>query len=147
MHRSQLGGIVIDCDESVDLQRGAEFWSRVLGYPIRKRPDLDPQKYVDLDVPPDELHITVQRVAHPSRCHLDVETDDYERETRRLLDLGARLVCRHPHWATFEAPTGHRFCIVRIGRRNFHKQATQWPDIGMTGDVSDDDAARTEPPA
>jgi hypothetical protein len=126
MHRSQLGGIIIDCDESVDLAEAARFWSQVLGYPIKRRADLDPTRYVDLQVPPNDPHITLQRVTHESRCHLDLETDDYERETQRLISLGARVVARLSGWTTFEAPTGHRFCIVKVGRGNFHQQARCW---------------------
>jgi hypothetical protein len=126
MHRSQLGGIIIDCHEAIDLAEAARFWSQVLGYPIKKRPDLDPARYVDLQAPPDALHVTLQRVPHESRCHLDLETDDYERETQRLISLGARVVARLPSWTTLEAPTGHRFCIVKVGRSNFHEQATCW---------------------
>ena len=127
MHRSQLGGIIIDCDDSVDLAAAARFWSQVLGYPIKKRIDLDPTRYVDLQVPPNDPHVTLQRVTHESRCHLDLETDDCERETQRLISLGARVVATLPCWTTFEAPTGHRFCIVKVGRGNFHQQATCWP--------------------
>ena len=126
MHRSQLGGIVIDCHESVDLSMAAQFWSQVLGYPVRDRPDLDPTKFIDLDVPPNDPHISIQRVSHESRCHLDLETDDYELETQRLIELGAKVVTIKPDWAVFEAPTGHRFCIVKIGRKNFTEQAHLW---------------------
>ena len=31
MHRSRLGGLIIDC-ETDDLEAAAEFWSRALGY-------------------------------------------------------------------------------------------------------------------
>lgn len=130
MHRSQLGGIVIDCNDSADLQRAAQFWSAVLGYPIRSRTDLDPSRYVDLVVPPNDPHVTLQRVSHESRCHLDLETDDYEREAARLIGLGARVLVRHPAWTTFEAPSGHRFCVVKVGRRNFDEQANAWPAAG-----------------
>lgn len=127
MHRTQLGGIIIDCNEAVDLKEAARFWSEVLGYPVRNRPDLDSSRYVDLQVLPNDPHVTLQRVTHESRCHLDLETDDYERETARLTALGARVIARHPAWTTFEAPTGHRFCIVKVGRRDFHQQARCWP--------------------
>jgi hypothetical protein len=126
MHRSQLGGIVIDCNESVDLQEAARFWSQALGYTVRQRPDLDASRYVDLEAPPDEVHVTLQRVTHASRCHLDLETDDHEGETARLVALGARVIARQDSWITLEAPTGHRFCIVKVGRRNFHEQASCW---------------------
>jgi hypothetical protein len=126
VHKSQLGGIVIDCNESVDLEEAGRFWSAVLGYPIRKRDDLNPKKFIDFEVPPNDPHITLQSVSHESRCHIDLETEDYEKETKRLIALGATVVSTHPNWTVFQAPTGHRFCIVPIGRKNFHEQATAW---------------------
>ena len=36
------------------------------------------------------LDIEVQKVSHPSRVHLDIETDDIEAEVRRLEKLGAK---------------------------------------------------------
>lgn len=130
MHRSQLGGIVIDCHESVDLEEAARFWSAVLGYPIREREDLNPKQFIDLATPPNDPHVTLQRVSHESRCHIDLETEDYERETGRLVALGATVVASHPKWTVFEAPTGHRFCIVPIGRKNFREQAIVWSESG-----------------
>jgi len=32
----------------------------------------------------------IQKVSHPSRVHLDIETDDLEAEVKRLEALGAR---------------------------------------------------------
>ena len=37
------------------------------------------------------LHIEVQTVSHPSRVHLDIETNDVEAEVRRLEKLGLRM--------------------------------------------------------
>src|SRR6202521_5155629 len=40
-----------------------------------------------LDPPADQPHLEVQRVAHPSRVHLDIEADDVEAEVCRLEKL------------------------------------------------------------
>ncbi len=125
MHRSRIGGIVIDCN-CANLQEAAEFWSAALGYPIRKCDDLDAEKYIDFEVPPGEIAITVQMVDHPSRVHIDIETDDFEAETRRLVALGAKVIHRMDHWVTIEAPTGQRFCIVRQQRTDFSKNSHKW---------------------
>ena len=37
-----------------------------------------------LKTEPNEVQINLQRVDHPSRVHLDLETDDIEAEVRRL---------------------------------------------------------------
>ena len=66
---------------------------------------------------------------HPSRVHLDIETDDKEAEVARLVELGAREVERFPRWIVMEAPTGHRFCVVNPQRADFHTAAdvNEWP--------------------
>ena len=72
-----------------------------------------------LDTAADELHVEVQQVQHPSRVHLDIEADDIEAEVRRLEALGARRVGAVRTWLVMEAPTGHRFCVVRVQRADF----------------------------
>jgi hypothetical protein len=72
------------------------------------------------------MHIEVQAVTHPSRVHLDIETDDIEAEVRRLEALGARRVAQVKTWWVMEAPTGHRFCVVRNSSPGFAQQARQW---------------------
>ena len=37
-------------------------------------------------------HVEVQLVDHPSRLHLDIEADDIEAETDRLVELGAEKI-------------------------------------------------------
>lgn len=125
MHRSQLGGFIIDC-EGADLEEAAEFWGRALG--LEPLPLTDPADaaYRALDTGPDGLHIEVQKVAHPSRVHLDIETDDIEAEVGRLEALGARRIGKVRTWVVMEAPTGQRFCIVRAARANFDATANRW---------------------
>ena len=48
--------------------------------------------YAPLSDGPGALHIEVQKVAHPSRVHLDIETDDIEAEVSRLEKLGAKRI-------------------------------------------------------
>lgn len=122
MHKSQLAGFIIDCNTE-DLDAAASFWSAALGIPIRGD---DGPKYVRLDTAPDDYHIEVQKVDHPSRVHLDIESDDIEKEARRLESLGARRLGSVRTWLVMEAPTGQRFCIVRPQRENFSDRANQW---------------------
>ncbi|MDH3388106.1 MAG: VOC family protein, partial [Gammaproteobacteria bacterium] len=111
MHRSRLGGLIIDC-RADDLDVAEKFWTRALGY--KTIPSTLPQdeNYVLLDTGPDEPHIELQKVSHPSRVHLDIETDDVEAEVSRLEKLGARRLHKVRDWWVMEAPTGHRFCVV-----------------------------------
>lgn len=125
MHKSRLGGVIIDC-HGEDLDAAATFWSKALGWPAERSADPAEVNYVELVTPPSELHVSVQRVAHPSRVHIDIETDDLDAEARRLEALGAKVVERIRTWVVMEAPTGQRFCLVRAQRSDFGEGAHVW---------------------
>ena len=122
MHKSQLAGFIIDC-QTDDLEAAAAFWSSALGIKARGP---DGPAYVALDTRPEDYHIEVQKVSHPSRVHLDIEADDIEAEATRLEALGARRLGAVRSWVVMEAPTGQRFCVVRPQRANFAKTANTW---------------------
>jgi predicted enzyme related to lactoylglutathione lyase len=124
MHKSRLAGFIIDCN-TPDLDAAATFWTQALGYPL-KHLDSDEGIYRELDTGPTGLHIEVQQVDHPSRVHLDIETDDIEAEATRLEGLGAKKIKRFPRWWVMEAPTGQRFCIVRPQHPDFAEKANVW---------------------
>jgi catechol 2,3-dioxygenase-like lactoylglutathione lyase family enzyme len=84
MHKSKLGGFIIDC-RTDDLPRAADFWSGALGMPAASVGG----SYRKLHDAHLGLNIEVQQVDHPSRVHLDIETDDIEAEVERLETLGA----------------------------------------------------------
>jgi hypothetical protein len=89
----------------------------------------EPDRYTPLVTwKPQELHVEVQRVDHPSRVHLDIETDDIEAEVRRLEGLGAKRVGFVKRWMVMEAPTGQRFCVVKgaSGGPDFQATANTW---------------------
>ncbi len=125
MHRSRLGGLIIDC-ETGDLDAAARFWSQALGCPLARSEDPADAGYIGLRTAPNEPHIEVQKVSHPSRVHLDIETDDIEAEAARLERLGAKRLERIRSWLVMEAPTGQRFCLVRPQRANFEAEANRW---------------------
>ena len=129
MHRSRLGTIVIDC-QTDDAGAAAVFWSRALGWPAREFPDPENANFRGLDSPPGEINVLVQAVAHPSRVHVDIETDDLEAEVRRLEALGAKRVAQVKRWWVMEAPTGQRFCVVRPQRPDFEANANTWDTDG-----------------
>jgi predicted enzyme related to lactoylglutathione lyase len=126
MHRSKLCGFIIDC-QGKDLQGAAAFWGGALGMPARQLPGAEGDSYVHLMDSQHGLHIEVQRVDHPSRVHLDIETDDIEAEVRRLEALGARRIAQIRSWWVMEAPTGQRFCVVRQSSPDFDAKASRWP--------------------
>lgn len=124
MHRSRLAGFIIDCKTN-DLDSAAEFWGAALGMEVSALPGQEGQ-YVELLDPADRLHVEVQLVTHPSRVHLDIETDDIEAEVRRLETLGARRVEQIHTWWVMEAPTGQRFCVVRAKGAALDTHARRW---------------------
>ncbi len=125
MHKSKLGGFIIDC-QTDDLGKAAEFWSGALGMPVRELPGAENELYRKLDDAHLGLHIEVQKVTHPSRVHLDIESDDIESEVARLEKLGAKKVQRVQTWWVMEAPTGQRFCVVSAASAQFDARATAW---------------------
>jgi len=125
MHKSRLGTVVIDC-QTADVAQAAEFWSRALGWKSIVLTDPVNANYRQLDTPPGEPTVLVQAVSHPSRVHLDIETDDIEAEVARLEQLGARRVQFIKRWWVMEAPTGQRFCVVRPQRSDFDASAHVW---------------------
>lgn len=129
MHKSRLGGLIIDC-ETDDLATATAFWTRALGYTVRDQTHSAPgdENYVTFDTAPDEPHIELQRVDHPNRVHLDIEADDIEAEVRRLEKLGAVRVEKIRDWWVLEAPTGHRFCVVPVERSDFAERANRWDE-------------------
>ena len=125
MHRSQLGGFIIDC-QTGDLPSAGEVWSYALGLPTRASAQADDRGYVILGTKPNQPYIEVQRVDHPSRVHLDIETDNIEAEVTRLEKLSAKRVKAVRSWVIMEAPTGQRFCVVTAVRSNFAADANTW---------------------
>jgi predicted enzyme related to lactoylglutathione lyase len=126
VHRSRLSTIVIDC-QGDDAERAAAFWSAALGAPARRLEDPGFSAYRQLEVAGDQPQLLVQQVAHASRVHIDIETDDIEAEVRRLEALGATRVAHVKRWWVMQAPTGQRFCVVRPQRPDFAQRANVWP--------------------
>jgi hypothetical protein len=126
MHKSRLAGFIIDC-QTQDLDASARFWGAALGMQSEAASQAAEALYRRLATAADDLHVEVQQVTHPSRVHLDIETDDIEAEVRRLEALGARRVAAVATWVVMEAPTGHRFCVVRVQRSDFAANANTWP--------------------
>jgi Glyoxalase-like domain len=126
MHYSRLCALLIDC-RSTDIDEAARFWAAALGRPVDPAHPGTRGNYRMLETPPDELIVQIQRVDHESRAHLDIETDDIAAEVARLEKLGATVVERLRAWVVMQAPSGQRFCVVRVQRPGFPKNANRWP--------------------
>lgn len=123
-HQSRLAGFIIDCQD-LPADAGAGFWAAALGLQAQAARVDGGAEYADLLGAPAGLNVEVQRVDHPSRVHLDIESDDIDAEADRLEKLGARRIGFVKRWWVMEAPTGHRFCIVRMREREV--PTNQWP--------------------
>ena len=122
MHKSKLAGFIIDC-ETDDLTAPRISGAARSGCRCANCRAEKGEIYKRLDDSQHGLHIEVQKVSHPSRVHLDIETDDIEAEVRRLEKLGAKRIQAVHTWWVMEAPTGQRFCVVR-GRLRHRSTAT-----------------------
>jgi predicted enzyme related to lactoylglutathione lyase len=128
MHRSRLATVLIDCDDP-EFDASVSFWSQALGKQPMAAPD---PRYVSLRgrVGGDGgAYVVLQRVAPEERAiHLDIETDDVEREVQRLEKLGARVKARIREHVVMQAPSGHAFCVVAVYRSDFAEHAAEWDD-------------------
>ncbi|HEX2668160.1 MAG TPA: VOC family protein [Gammaproteobacteria bacterium] len=125
MHHSRLCALLIDC-KTDDVDAAAEFWGAALGWPVDPKHPGSRGNYRMLETPPDEPIVEIQKVEHESRVHIDIETDDIPAEVKRLQKLGATVVAELPRWVVMQAPSGQRFCVVRVQRPGFPKNANRW---------------------
>jgi hypothetical protein len=83
-------------------------------------------KRINLEGRDEDLVVTLQKVEHPSRVHIDIETDDIDAEVKRLQALGAIIVEKLERWVVMEVPSKHRFCIISVARADFETNANVW---------------------
>lgn len=125
MHYSRLCALLIDCN-TPNVDAAADFWANALGRALDPTHPGTRGNYRMLETPSDEPIVQVQRVSHESRIHIDIETDNIPAEVARLEKLGANVVDHLERWVVMQAPTGQRFCVVRIQRPGFPKNANRW---------------------
>ena len=108
--------VSIDCADPVTL---AGFWSEVLGRPVNPGADAA-YAAIDATDPAGGPRLTFHTVPEPktvkNRLHLDLRTDQYEAETKRLIRLGATPIrdFERPtiRWTTFADPEGNEFDLI-----------------------------------
>ncbi len=125
MHKSRIGALVIDC-KTDDIDSAGEFWRNALGYQVEKSDKPGDEIYRRLVGHENDPRILIQEVKHESRVHLDIETDNIDKEVKRLESLGAKIVEKVRTWVVMEAPTGHRFCVVNPQRPDFEENSNKW---------------------
>ena len=108
--------VVFDCADPLAL---ADFWAEATGYSV----DHGDQEWVTLreSGAGSNIRLGFQRVPEPksgkNRVHVDLHTDDEEREPQRIEALGARrlYVSEDPGdvFITLADPEGNEFCVCR----------------------------------
>ncbi|WSQ10210.1 glyoxalase/bleomycin resistance/dioxygenase family protein [Streptomyces sp. NBC_01231] len=123
MHKSRVSALLIDTPEP---EAAVAFWSAALGAPARPVPS--EEQFTSLHEAIPGLEVAVQAVDDAPRFHLDIETDDVEAETARLLGLGATQVGRWLECRVLRAPGGHLLCVLPVHSDPdvFHAQARTW---------------------
>ena len=111
MHRSRVFALLFDApaDQAAD---AAGFWAAALAAPAVPAPG-EPQ-FTRLEGAIPGLATIVQAVDDAPRHHLDIETDDVEAETARLVALGAVQVAQWLECRVLRAPGGHLLCVVPV---------------------------------
>jgi hypothetical protein len=124
MHRSRVYALLFDTPED---SAAAAFWSAALG--VTARPVADEPQFTRLDQALPGLVTIVQAIDDAPRFHLDIETDDVEAETARLLGLGAVEVTQWLECHVLRAPGGHLLCVIPVHSDPgvFDAGATTWP--------------------
>jgi hypothetical protein len=125
MHRSRLSTLLIDAPAG-EAPASAAFWSAALGVPARPVPD-EPQ-FISLRGALPDLTLAVQAVDDEARYHFDIETDDVDAETARLLALGAVQINEWLGCRIMRAPGGHILCVIpqHSDNETFKRLAHVW---------------------
>jgi hypothetical protein len=125
VHRSRVYAILIDTPRA-EADEAAAFWSAALGAEARPVPS-EPQ-FISLHGALPDLVAAVQAVDDAPRYHVDIETDDVEAETARLLDLGATQIAQWLECRVLRAPGGHLLCVLPVesAPEVFDAQAKTW---------------------
>ncbi len=125
MHRSRVYAVLIDTP-SAEAEQAAAFWSAALGVPAV--PDAEEPQFTVLHEALPGLVTAVQAVDDAPRFHLDIESDDVEAETARLLALGATQVARWLECRILRVPGGHLVCVLPVHSAPdlFEAKATTW---------------------
>ena len=109
MHRSRFSTLLLDVPADT-VPDAATFWSGALGVPAV--PVVGEEQFTALEGAFPDLVVALQAVDDAPRFHLDIETDDLDAETERLLGLGAVEVARWLDCRTLRAPGGLLLCVI-----------------------------------
>jgi hypothetical protein len=125
MHRSRVYAVIIDTPGE-EAARAAQFWSAALGVPAR--PDPSHPQFTSLPDAVPNLVTAVQAVDDAPGIHLDIEADDVEAETARLVALGATRIGQWLECRILRVPGGQVVCVLPVESdpELFRAHATTW---------------------
>ena len=126
MHRSRVFALLIDTP-GPEAAAAAAFWSAALGATAEPVPG--EEQFTTLHEAIPGLVTAVQSIDDTNpRFHIDIETDDVEAETARLLTLGATRIARWLECRVLRAPGGHLLCVLPVHSDPsvFNAQAHSW---------------------
>lgn len=128
MHRSRLGVVLID-HPAGPYAASAAFWSAALGQ-VQASTDPPPadHPFAVLGTIGDGVELALQRLGDDSasRVHLDIETDDVEAETARLVAAGATVTEVNEGHRILADPGGVVLCVVPVQSEDFVAHARVW---------------------
>ncbi|GAA1698429.1 VOC family protein [Nonomuraea maheshkhaliensis] len=129
MHRTRVYALLLDTP-APEAEAAVAFWAAALGATARPLPDAE--QFISLHgaLPEVAPHVAVQSMDDGApRMHVDIETDDVEAETRRLIELGASEVGRWQECRTLRTPGGHVMCVLPVesDAALFDAEAKTWP--------------------
>ncbi len=109
----RVGSIVIDVDNFAQMMT---FWQEALGYAPGRPPTPDDPFVILKDPTGKGPNVSIDQMEpYRGRLHLDLYTDDPDREVERLLRLGATVYRpREPgeDFVVLADPEGNLFCVV-----------------------------------
>lgn len=111
MHRSRISTLLIDAHRD-DAHAAAAFWTAAIGGDVPR--ETDEEQFLPVPDAVPGLVTAVQAVDDQPRYHLDMETDDLDAETARLVGLGAVEVARWLDCRTLRVPGGHLVCVIPV---------------------------------
>jgi hypothetical protein len=109
-HRSRVDQLTVDIAHD-DWEAEQAFWSGLTGWPVRRG---SLPEFARLGTPAElPVRILLQRLDEgETRGHVDIATDDRDREVTRLESHGADVVRRARGWTVLTGPEGSTLCVT-----------------------------------